>query len=169
MGSQLDCGEASARETCTELATHPVPNDECDGAFEGLFHLALAVVALGRGRLDTRRLEKWLTSGCGECVDAVDLDGHWLDMAVSVDDGDNERASLLLVHCFGELGFSGTSDKSTRPTLSHEFRHVRYSVRWSVRASTGLIENPFLPMCAPSLLHLHSDSGTLRLVRQPGL
>ena len=117
---------------------YPVPNDEGDGAFEGLFHLGLAVVVVGRGRLGsvgTLRLEKWLGihewSGCGERMDAVDLDGHWLDMAVSVD-GDNERADLLSVHCFGELGFSGTSSKSTRPTLSHENLHVRCPVRWSV-------------------------------------
>ena len=113
MGSQLDCGEVSARETCIEPATYPVPNDEGDRAFEGLFHLALAVIALGRGRLATRRLEKWLTwSNWGECVDAVDLDGHWLDMAVSVD-GDNERASLLLAHC--SLASSVSAGQATSP------------------------------------------------------
>lgn len=46
---------------------YPVPDDEGDGAFEGLFHLGLAVIVwLGfwRGRfgMDTRTsmLEKWL-------------------------------------------------------------------------------------------------------------
>jgi hypothetical protein len=46
MGSQLNCGEASARETCIEPETYPVPNDEGDGASEGLFHLALVVIGV---------------------------------------------------------------------------------------------------------------------------
>ena len=101
---------------------YPVPNDEGDGAFEGLFHLELAVAVVGRGRLGpvgTRRLEKWLGihewSGCGECMDAVDLDGHWLDMAVSVD-GDNERADLLSVYCFADPGHHRLPPPRDRPT-----------------------------------------------------
>ena len=101
IGSQLDCGGVSGAETCIERAAHPVPDDEGDRAFEGLLHLGLAVVAVWRGRfgtVGTLRLEKLLSmdgwSGCGQCVDAVDLHGHLDMVAVSVG-GDNESQLTL--------------------------------------------------------------------------
>lgn len=70
--------------------------------------------------MDTRTgmLQKRLAvddrSGGSEGMNAVDLDGHCLDIAVSDDVGITKR-QLTVVHCFGELGFSGTSFTSTRP------------------------------------------------------
>ena len=91
IGSQLDYkGGGQCREMYRARGGYPVPNDECHRSFEGLFQLRLAVIVRlrfwgGGFDLNTRTgvLEKSLRSRRCEGVDAVDLDGHCLDIALS--------------------------------------------------------------------------------------